>query len=359
MMAKLLKPSVKWNGKTVALDDGHGMYTPGKRTPYIKSLGRQIHENEFNRAVVKFLSDLLLAQGFRVLLVAPTDADTPLKARTDAANAHKADIYVSIHYNAVSHDFKYSNASGISVHIYPGHRGKAAGKLAESVGKHLRKGTKQVWRGIKEDNFHVLRETHMPSILTENGFMDDEREALLMLDVKFQREVANEHFLGIMEYFGLSVKATAKPSVKPAQTEQTTKKYASVVDYLKAHGKDSSFVARAELAKQHGIAGYKGTAEQNLRLLDKLQNGSKPKKSPTHKPMYVGKRVESIHQGPLRFYSRPSWDDKHVAGHLLYGYGFPLVIDKVRVDNAYQYKVKNSKGQVYYVTASPKYVRVE
>lgn len=202
-MAKLLKPTGKWNGKTIALDDGHGMHTPGKRTPFIPSLGRQIHENEFNRAVVKFLADLLLKAGFRVLLVAPTDSDTSLQARTDAANAHKCDIYVSVHYNALAHTFDYSTASGISVHIYPGQMNKASGRLAKLVGKYLQKGTAQKYRGVKEDNFHVVRATHMPAILTENGFMDDEREALLMIKPEFQREVANEHFLGIMEYFGL------------------------------------------------------------------------------------------------------------------------------------------------------------
>ncbi|WP_258871461.1 N-acetylmuramoyl-L-alanine amidase family protein, partial [Halobacillus trueperi] len=192
-MAMLLKPNGQWNEKLVALDDGHGMQTPGKRTPYIKELGREIRENEFNRKVVGFLADILLTHGFRVLLVAPTDADTPLSYRTDAANRNKADIYVSVHFNAMSFDFDYSSADGISVHVYSDNMKYNSGKLARAVGKYLRQGTKQDWRGFKENNFHVLRETNMPAILTENGFMDDRREALLMLDEDFQMEVATEH----------------------------------------------------------------------------------------------------------------------------------------------------------------------
>jgi flagellum-specific peptidoglycan hydrolase FlgJ len=58
----------------------------------------------------------------------------------------------------------------------------------------------------------------------------------------------------------------------PASTHQT-EHYKSLVDYLKANGKDSSFSSRAILAKQNGIVGYHGTADQNTRLLSKLQGG--------------------------------------------------------------------------------------
>lgn len=187
----------------IALDDGHGMETAGKRTPYIPELKRQIRENEFNRAVVKFLDIELKRCGFKTLLVAPTDADTPLKTRTDLANSKKADIYVSIHYNAFDGKFDGNDPEGFSVHIYPGTRNKSAGKLAQCIIDELKKGTQQKNRGIVESNFHVLRETKMPAVLTENGFMDNKREALLMIDEKFQKEVAQEHARGICKYFNV------------------------------------------------------------------------------------------------------------------------------------------------------------
>ncbi|MCA1021668.1 N-acetylmuramoyl-L-alanine amidase family protein [Halobacillus litoralis] len=214
-MAKLLKPSGDWNSKLVALDDGHGMQTPGKRTPYIKELGRSIKENEFNRKVVGYLADILLDHGFRVLLVAPTDYDTPLSVRTNDANRYGADIYVSVHYNAMSHSFDYSSASGISVHIYNGWLSSGTKNLANCVLKYLKQGTKQRNRGIVKNNFHVLRETNMPAILTENGFMDDREEALLMLKSSFQKEVATEHAQGICEYFGFKYRGSkSEPVVK-------------------------------------------------------------------------------------------------------------------------------------------------
>lgn len=73
---------------------------------------------------------------------------------------------------------------------------------------------------------------------------------------------------------------------------------------------------------------------------------------------YIGKRVESIFNGTLRFYNQPSWRDEDVYGQLLKGQGFPEIIEKLKVGSGEQYKVKNSKGQIFYLTASPTYVKV-
>ncbi|WBX80616.1 N-acetylmuramoyl-L-alanine amidase [Virgibacillus salarius] len=126
----------------------------------------------------------------------------------------------------------------------------------------------------------------------------------------------------------------------------------SIVDYLNSIGKNASFPARRRYAAQYGIRGYRGTASQNLTLLHSMRGDSQ-------KASYIGKRVESKHAGQLRFYNKPSWSDKYVVGYLKKGYGFPTIVAKLKVGNGYQYKVKNSKGNVYYVTASNQYVRVE
>ena len=181
----------------IALDDGHGIDTAGKRTPIIPELGRVIKENEFNRAVVKFMNEQLRFIGFRTLLVAPTDADTSLVARTNLANSKGADSYCSIHYDAMGN--VWGSAEGHSIFVYPG--SSTSKKFAECVAEFLKQGTEQKWRGIREQNFHVLRETKMPCILSENGFMDNKREALLMIDSDFQKEVAREHVQGICKIF--------------------------------------------------------------------------------------------------------------------------------------------------------------
>lgn len=188
--------------KLVAISDGHEIDTPGKRTPPIPSLGgRVIHENEFNHAVALELAQHLLRCGLRVINVSGTNNDS-VADRVSRANSANADIYVSIHYNAYDGIFGGDGPDGLSVHIYA-HGGEAE-KLAITVHKYLLKGTAQKDKGIIVSNFYELNYSRMPAILTENGFMDDERESLLMINEVFRAEVAKEHAQGICEYFGIT-----------------------------------------------------------------------------------------------------------------------------------------------------------
>ncbi|MCP1285372.1 N-acetylmuramoyl-L-alanine amidase [Bacillus sp. S0635] len=70
-----------------------------------------------------------------------------------------------------------------------------------------------------------------------------------------------------------------------------------------------------------------------------------------------GKRVISKVDN-LRFYSAASWSDSHVAGSVDKGLGF-TIIDKVTTSGSAQYKVKNSRGSVFYITASSYYVEIK
>ncbi|PFY53689.1 N-acetylmuramoyl-L-alanine amidase, partial [Bacillus toyonensis] len=60
----------------------------------------------------------------------------------------------------------------------------------------------------------------------------------------------------------------------------------------------------------------------------------------------------------LRFYDAPSWQDKDVAGSVDVGLGF-TIDEKVSVKGSLQYKVHNSKGKIYYITASSAFVSIQ
>ncbi|MBA4494674.1 N-acetylmuramoyl-L-alanine amidase [Paenactinomyces guangxiensis] len=167
-----------------------------------------IKENEFNRAVVKYLDQELKRCGFRTLLVAPTDQDTPLADRTNLANSKGADLYVSCHYNA-------GGGEGVECYHYPG--SSKGSRAANLIHKYVIQGTKQRNRGVKSANFHVLRETKMPAVLIEYGFMDDPRleEAKRMIDPAFQKECAVETAKGVCEYFGVKYVPEQPPAPKP------------------------------------------------------------------------------------------------------------------------------------------------
>lgn len=150
----------------------------------------------------------------------------------------------------------------------------------------------------------------------------------------------------------------SKPA-KPASKLSSPSKNLGLVDYMVSKKMDSSFSNRAKLAAKYGIKGYKGTASQNITLLAKLKGSSaKTPSKPATNNTYKNKKLVSKVNG-LRFYNKPSWSDKDVVGTVTKGIGFPTVVTKVKVGTAYQYKVKNSKGATYYITASDKYVQLK
>ncbi|PEX06311.1 N-acetylmuramoyl-L-alanine amidase [Bacillus cereus] len=59
----------------------------------------------------------------------------------------------------------------------------------------------------------------------------------------------------------------------------------------------------------------------------------------------------------LRFYSRPSWADRDVSGTVNKGLGF-TIDERVMVNGSHLYKIHNTKGAIYYITASEEYVCV-
>lgn len=205
----------------IALDDGHGSQTPGKRTPSIAGIG-VIQENQFNKAVVNYLNQELKRCGFQTLLVAPTDNDTPLATRTALANKNGADLYVSCHYNA-------GGGKGLETFHYPGSvKGKRA---AQIIHRHLmNSGVKRNDRGVKTANFHVLRESKMPAVLIEYGFMDDPGlvEARQMIDPNVHKAFAVATAKGICEYFG--VRYVEDKPAKPKPMYRVTVNGKFVVD---------------------------------------------------------------------------------------------------------------------------------
>jgi len=197
----------------IAVDSGHGMETPGKRTPAIpeawfgKKKGDCIHEKEFNKPTAEYLIAALERCGFKTINVSPGTNDVSLKDRYTAANNAKADAFISKHYNASTG--KWGNANGIETIIH--HNCSAATKkLAQYVQDELVKAHGRANRGVKTDiqqsgiNIAVLKNTNMPAILTESGFMDNLAEAKTMLDPAFQKADAEATCRGICKYFGVT-----------------------------------------------------------------------------------------------------------------------------------------------------------
>lgn len=184
----------------IAIDAGHGPQTPGKRTPLFPD-GSFMHENAFNHAVADMLEPQLLRCGFETIRVFDQAVDTPLKDRTDLANKEQADFYISIHANADGSE--WGSANGIETFHYI-QAAEESIHAAAIIHAHLIEGTQLRDRGVKAADFHVLRETHMPAVLVECGFMSNREEAALLLTEAYRLECATEIAQGICEYYDVT-----------------------------------------------------------------------------------------------------------------------------------------------------------
>ena len=190
----------------ILIDNGHGLNTPGKRSPDGK-FREAIYTREISRRIVADLID----RGYDVELLVPEEEDISLEDRVSRVNAHcqalgKANvILISIHVNAAGNGSKWFNATGWSCYTTKGETqsDKLANCFYEAAiknfpGKRIRTDYSDGdpdW----EENFYILRHSLCPAVLTENFFMDG-------LDFEFlqskacKQAIVDTHVEGIIEY---------------------------------------------------------------------------------------------------------------------------------------------------------------
>jgi len=195
---------------TWLLDPGHGgiidgvYQTAGKRSPKFPD-GSVLYEGEFNRDVVGRIIKLCQDNNIDCINLVDTEEDLSLRHRVRKANMfHKENrnsIYVSVHANAFGNGKTFNNARGIcTFHHYRSNSGK---RLAESLQRWLADLTTFQDRGVRSNdswaNFYVLRKTHMPAVLSENGFMTNYDDAIALTDPDVRQSIADAHFAMIQE----------------------------------------------------------------------------------------------------------------------------------------------------------------
>lgn len=179
---------------TVCIDPGHGKTTPGKR-----AFDESFFEYEFNRDVSWRLRKILVNQGLNAFLTAPFDEDVSLQTRCDIEDLMGADIFVSIHANAYGSDWNDANGWGVFHHT-----GSAKGRdlaLCVQVESIPYLGLRD--RGVKPENFFVLKNTKSPAILIEHGFFTNRNELAILKISEFREKCAVADAKGVMRYFGL------------------------------------------------------------------------------------------------------------------------------------------------------------
>ena len=230
--------------RLVAIDAGHGMKTQGKRTPILKKdlvingkvvkrKGEIIHEHEWNRAVAEYIAAGLARNGINYMYTADMigNRDIALSTRARKANIKRADILVSCHYNAIGSCINFQNRIKGLLVLRTRNCSQESIKLGNLIHKHLRADCDYEYSyGLMRDvdmcgfTLAILRQTNMPSVLVEYGFMDYEKEAVKMLDPVWQKQCAEATVKGICEYFGMKYKkdTAKKDEHKKDNVEQDT-----------------------------------------------------------------------------------------------------------------------------------------
>ena len=196
----------KFPSKTlVILDNGHGIDTPGKRSP-IWSNNTQLFEWKFNRNIVDYIIQYLQVANISYVKLVEETQDISLKDRVDRINSifkeykDKYKIYlISVHGNAADNA---PTANGIEVFTSIGETksdiiAEVFYEKLKNLGWKMRPNRSN--KGGKEENFYILKNSHCPAILTENGFYTNEEECKKMLDFYWQKEIALAHYKAIQD----------------------------------------------------------------------------------------------------------------------------------------------------------------
>ncbi len=107
----------------------------------------------------------------------------------------KADLFISVHANSSS-----SSASNGTETYYQRDSSKA---LANVLHKYLVQATGLTDRCVRYGNFHVIRETKMPAVLLEVGYLSNKNEEAVLFTEALQNRVAASIVSGIKEYLGI------------------------------------------------------------------------------------------------------------------------------------------------------------
>ncbi len=176
----------------IILDAGHGGTDEGTKVSALK-------EKRLTLLTVLLTKKHLEELGYRVMLTRGRDIFLSLPKRVAIANKIKATLFVSVHYNSAPSP----DANGIEIFYFDSKelwRTRASKRLAHCLLHRLIDQTDAASRGVKTNNFHVIRETDMPSVLVEAGFISNPKERQKLKDRDYIDRIAIGIAEGIDKY---------------------------------------------------------------------------------------------------------------------------------------------------------------
>lgn len=227
----------------LALNAGHYKYTAGKRC-HAEIDPKQTREWELNNRICDKIEKILADyDGIEILRIDDTtgEKDVSLQARTDKANKWGADFWFSVHHNAAGKKF---SGGGIVAYIHPN-----ASQPSVDWQKALYNASVKATglygnrsKPLASSNLHELRETKMPSVLMECGFMDSTTDVPIILSEDFANKIAKAFADVIIERAKLTKKKTAVHYKVQVGAYSKREGAEAIVTKLKADGYDAIIV---------------------------------------------------------------------------------------------------------------------
>lgn len=190
----------------IVIDVGHGGNDPGK----ISISGTK--EKDINLIIAKQLKNILTKDGYTVFLTRESDtnlADTyatnqkrsDLSSRIRFIQEHKANLVISIHQNS------FSDSSVHGSQVFYQKSNKQSECLALCLQNSLSKLDTTNKRLAKEsDSLYLLKNSSVPTVLIECGFLSNPNEEALLTDADYQSKLALYIKNGIIDYIEFSKK---------------------------------------------------------------------------------------------------------------------------------------------------------
>jgi len=173
---------------TVVVDAGHGGHDRGGAP------GQRVPEKPYTLDVALRLAATLRENGFHVVLTRDGDYFVGLRQRCDIANAQANAVFVSVHFNGAPR----TAADGVETYYYS----PQSSGLATAVHRRLLQVSGLPDRHIRQRGFFVIRNTRIPSILIEPGFLSNPQTAdRVGNSPAYRQQLANAVARGIMDRY--------------------------------------------------------------------------------------------------------------------------------------------------------------
>lgn len=184
-----LKAQMKGKELTLILDAGHGGNDVGTGDP-------DYYEKDINMDIVRQMKELLEYCGVHVILTRDGDQTVALQERSALANESEADWFVSVHCNYCEED-----ASVAGLECYYWFNSAEGQAFAEKIVETAAESGEINVRGTKTEDFHVLRETNIPAVLIETGYISNREDRKNLYDSDYQKTLSLYLVKGIIEGF--------------------------------------------------------------------------------------------------------------------------------------------------------------